>query len=188
MEKNKINLNMDLVYKIYLFFIKIPFILKGGKISPNSFLSPGYGFFGLHLKGVTIGKNVAIGRGATLNIAKKGAKIIIQDGSNIARYTNISSVKKITIGKKCLVSYNTTFLDHDHVLYKKDVSPLDSGLTKGEEIIIKDNCFIGAHCFILKGVTLGKQCVVGANSVVNKSFPDYSVIAGNPAKLIKKIK
>lgn len=179
---------MDLIYKIFLFFIRIPFILKGGKIGSNSFLSPGYGFFGLRLKGVIIGKKVAIGRGATLNIAKKGARISIQDGTNIARYVNISSVKKITIGKKCLISYNTTLLDHDHILYRKNISPIDSGLTQGEDIIIKDNCFIGAHCFILKGVTLGKQCVVGANSVVNKSFPDYSVIAGNPAKLIKKIK
>lgn len=179
---------MDIIYKIFLFFIRIPFILKGGKAGKNSFLSPGYGFFGLRLKGVILGNNVAIGRGATLNIAKKGAKIKIGDGTNIARYSNISTVKQITIGKKCLISYNTTFLDHDHVLFQKDVSPIDSGLTKGKEVIIKDNCFIGAHCFILKGVTLGKQCVVGANSVVNKSFPDYSVIAGNPAKLIKKIK
>ena len=179
---------MKLIYKIFLFFIKIPFIIKGGKIGKNSFISPGYDFFGVQLKGITIFKNVLIGRSATLNIAKKNSQINIKDGTNIARSCNISAAKKITIGKKCLISYNVSILDHDHVLDKKGISPIDSGITKGQEIIIGDNCFIGAHCFILKGVTLGKQCVVGANSVVNQSFLDYSVIAGNPAKLIKTIK
>lgn len=179
---------MKLIYKIFLFFIKIPFILKGGKIGKNSFISPGYDFFGVQLNGVYIKNNVLIGRNNTLNIAQKNGQIKINNGTNIARSCNISAAKKITIGKKCLISYNTSILDHDHVLDKKGISPIDSGITNGQEIIIGDNCFIGAHCFILKGVTLGKQCVVGANSVVNQSFPNYSIIAGNPAKLIKTIK
>lgn len=179
---------MKLIYKIFLFFIKIPFILKGGKIGKNSFISPGYDFFGVQLKGISIGNNVLIGRNNTLNIAQKNGQIKINNGTNIARSCNISAAKKITIGKKCLISYNTSILDHDHVLDKKGTSPIDSGITNGQEIIIGDNCFIGAHCFVLKGVTLGKQCVVGANSVVNRSFPDYSIIVGNPAKLIKTIK
>ena len=179
---------MKLIYKIFLSFIKIPFIIKGGKIDKNSYISPGYDFFGVILKGITIGKKVLIGRESTLNIAKKNAHINIGNGTNIARFSNISATKKIIIGKKCLISYNVSILDHDHIVDKKNISPIDSGVTQGQEIIIGDNCFIGAHCFILKGVKLGKQCVVGANSLVNKSFPDYSVIAGNPAKLIKKIK
>ena len=179
---------MKLIYKIFLFFIKIPFLLKGGKIGNNSFISPGYDFFGVQLKGIFLGNNVLIGRGAILNIAQKNAQIKVGNGTNIARFCNISAAKKITIGKKCLISYNISLLDHDHNLNKKRISPIDSGITSGQEIIIGDDCFIGAHSFILKGVRLGKQCVVGANSVVNKSFPDYSIIAGNPAKLIKTIK
>lgn len=179
---------MKLIYKIFLFFIKIPFIIKGGKIGKNSFISPGYDFFGVQLKGIFIKNNVLVGRGATLNIAKKNAKITIDNGTNIARYSNISATNKISIGKKCLISYNVSILDHDHIVDKLGVSPIDSGVTLGKKIIISDHCFIGAHCFILKGVKLGKQCVVGANSVVNRSFPDYSIIAGNPAKLIKTIK
>jgi acetyltransferase-like isoleucine patch superfamily enzyme len=61
-------------------------------------------------------------------------------------------------------------------------------LTEGEGIVIEDDCFIGGYCFVLKGVHLGKHCIVGANSVVTKSFPAYSVIAGSPAKLMKSLK
>ena len=95
---------MKLIYKIFLFFIKIPFILKGGKIGKNSFISPGYDFFGVQLNGVYIENNVLIGRNNTLNIAQKNGQIKINNGTNIARSCNISADKKITIGKKCLIS------------------------------------------------------------------------------------
>ena len=52
------------------------------------------------------------------------------------------------------------------------------------EIRIGDNCFIGAHSIILPGVTLGKEVIVGAGAVVTKSYPDGSIVAGNPARLI----
>jgi acetyltransferase-like isoleucine patch superfamily enzyme len=54
------------------------------------------------------------------------------------------------------------------------------------EVRLGPNCFIGYHAIILPGVQLGAHCIVGANSVVTKSFPAYCMIAGVPAKLIKK--
>jgi len=54
-------------------------------------------------------------------------------------------------------------------------------------VIIGDNCWIGARVFIREGVIIGKNCVIGANSVVVNDVPDYTVYAGVPAKLIKKI-
>lgn len=52
------------------------------------------------------------------------------------------------------------------------------------KICIGDNAFIGAHAIILPGVTIGNRCIVGAGAVVTKSFPDGSIIGGNPARLI----
>ena len=53
-------------------------------------------------------------------------------------------------------------------------------------IHIDDGCFIGANSIILKGTTLGKNCVVGAGSVVSGKFPDNVIVAGNPARIIKE--
>ena len=59
---------------------------------------------------------------------------------------------------------------------------------KKRPIIIGDGCFIGSNSIILKGTNLGKNCVVGAGSVVSSSFPDNVIIAGNPATIIKENK
>ena len=55
-----------------------------------------------------------------------------------------------------------------------------------KDTIIGENCFIGYGVAIQAGTKLGKQCIVGANAVVRGDFPDYSVIAGVPAKIIRK--
>tara|TARA_R110002110_G_scaffold61225_6_gene172130 strand:+ start:31527 stop:31835 length:309 start_codon:yes stop_codon:yes gene_type:complete len=54
------------------------------------------------------------------------------------------------------------------------------------EIQIGDNIFIGKGALILPGVTVGNNCIVGANAVVTKSFPEGSIIAGNPARVVRK--
>lgn len=180
---------MNIFSKIVSHLISVPARIKGVKFGKNSYIGPGYDIKPV-LKGVTLGNNVIIGKNAWLDISRytKNAEIMIGDGTQMGRNAVISSCKKIHIGKKCLLSYNVSIVDHDHNILDPSISPLDGGITEGREVIIEDECFIGAHSFILKGVHLGKHCVVGANSVVTKSFPAYSVIAGNPAKLIRVIK
>jgi acetyltransferase-like isoleucine patch superfamily enzyme len=180
---------MNIFSKIIGYIISIPARFKGMKFGENSFIGPGYDLDPI-LKGVVLGDNVVIGRRAWLDISKytQGGQIFIGDGTQIGRNVVISACKRITIGKNCLISYNVSLMDHDHNVLNPDIPPLEGGITEGKEIIIEDECFIGAHSFILKGVRLGKHCVVGANSVVTKSFPAYSVIAGNPARLIRTLK
>jgi len=180
---------MNIFSKIIGYIISIPARFKGMKFGENSFIGPGYDLDPI-LKGVVLGDNVVIGRRAWLDISKytQGGQIFIGDGTQIGRNVVISACKRITIGKNCLISYNVSLMDHDHNVLNPDIPPLEGGITEGKEIIIEDECFIGAHSFILKGARLGKHCVVGANSVVTKSFPAYSVIAGNPARLIRTLK
>ncbi|MFA6194053.1 MAG: acyltransferase [Parcubacteria group bacterium] len=180
---------MNIFSKIVAYLISIPARIKGMKFGKNSFIGPGYAVAPI-LKGVVLGNNVIVGRSAWLDISRetKGAKIFFGDGTQAGRNLVVSACKKISIGKKCLLSYNVTLVDHDHDVFDPDISPMDAGITEGHEITVEDECFIGAHSFVLKGVHLGEHCVVGANSVVTKSFPAYSVIAGSPAKLIRTLK
>ena len=175
---------MRFFYRAIVYLNTIPARLKGMKFGRGSALGPGYDFLFVKLNNITLKDNVLIGRNAWLENVTNDACIIIDNNSNIGRFVTISCASKITIGKKCLISYNVTILDHDHNFKELDI--FTSGITKGAQIVIDDGCFIGAHSFILKGVHLGKNCVVGANSVVTKSFEDNSIIAGNPAKFIKK--
>ncbi len=180
---------MNALSKIFAYLISIPARAKGMKFGRNSFIGPGYPIAPI-LRGIVLGDNVRIGRNAWFDISRytHGGQILIGDGTQIGRNAVISACKKIEIGKRCLISYNVSIIDHDHNVMQAGISPLEGGITEGQEVIIEDECFIGAHSFILKGVRLGRHCVVGANSVVTKSFPACSVIAGSPAKLIRLLK
>jgi acetyltransferase-like isoleucine patch superfamily enzyme len=180
---------MNIFSKTISHLISIPARIKGMKFGKNSFIGPRYDIKPI-LRGVELGDNVIVGKNAWFDISRytKGAKIFVGDGTQAGRNLVISACKNIYIGKECLLSYNVSIMDHDHNVLDPDISPLEGGITEGQEVIIEGKCFIGAHSFILKGVHLGKHCVVGANSVVTDSFPSHSVVAGNPAKLIRTLK
>jgi acetyltransferase-like isoleucine patch superfamily enzyme len=91
-----------------------------------------------------------------------------------------------TIGDRTLVGPNVSFFSAAH--------PLDPALRNGlrgpemgKEIHIGEDCWIGGNAIILPGVTIGKGSTVGAGSVVTKNVPDFTVVAGNPARIIRKI-
>lgn len=88
----------------------------------------------------------------------------------------------IIIGRNVWIAPNVGIIATNH-------DPFDPSKHKeGENVIIEDNCWIGMNAVILPGVKLGKNTVVGAGSVVTKSFPEgHCVIAGNPAKKIKDL-
>lgn len=112
----------------------------------------------------------------------------------------------ITFGNDIFVAWGTYFYDHDsHSLdYKerrKDLARQIEDYKAGRNFIasknweavnsnpikIDDDAWIGMNCIILKGVTIGKGAIVGAGSVVTHDVPDWTVVAGNPAKIIKEI-
>ncbi len=113
-------------------------------------------------------------------------KLKIEDKVTVGLCTMISAVKKIHIQKNVLISQHCFIGDHNHE-YKDITTPIRfQGLTNIKPIIIKEGAWIGANCTICTGVTIGKNSVVGANSVVTKSIPDFSVSVGTPAKVIKR--
>ncbi len=99
----------------------------------------------------------------------------------------ICASQKIRIGNNVNIGANTSIVD-------SDFHPIDPSLRRTQPqqansfpIVIEDDVFIGMNCLILKGVTIGKGTVIGAGSVVSKNLPPFSIAAGNPAKVIKKI-
>lgn len=117
------------------------------------------------------------------------------------------SRNRIVIGNHVTIAWGCTIYDHDsHSLdyreRRKDIDREIANIRRGEEfiqdkdwstvnskpIIIKDDAWIGMNAIILKGVTVGRGSVVGAGSVVTKDVPDWTVVAGNPAVVVKQIK
>lgn len=123
-----------------------------------------------------------------------GAVIEIGDNAGISGAT-IYARKGIHIGKNTCIGGNCKILDNDfhpidaedRLKLLQDVHGGDSDLVPSKEIHIGENCFIGCNSIILKGTVLGDGCVVGAGAVVSGKFEGNSVIAGNPARVIKKL-
>lgn len=119
-------------------------------------------------------------------VARYGGRISIGSGCGISGST-IYAMKEIIIGDNVLIGGNCKIIDNDfHPLPVSQRIKQKNEDIKKRPITIGDGCFIGANSIILKGTVLGRNCVVGAGSVVSGTFPDNVIIAGNPAKIIKE--
>lgn len=71
--------------------------------------------------------------------------------------------------------------------HETDVRSRRDGVEFARPVTIGDDCCIGGHSVILPGVTIGKGCTVAAGSIVTKDVPDWSVVMGQPAKVVRKV-
>jgi acetyltransferase-like isoleucine patch superfamily enzyme len=136
------------------------------------------------------GKNVVIQKDCWLNIAYNnpapGPMISIDEGTNIGRRCTISAANKISIGKFVLFAPNVFIADTHHQYQKIGIPIMHQGITThDDQIMIGDEAWIGINTVIMGNVKVGKHCVIGANSVVNRDIPDHCVAVGNPAKVVK---
>ncbi|PWI57515.1 hypothetical protein BM613_08445 [Sulfoacidibacillus thermotolerans] len=131
------------------------------------------------------GENVFIAEHAWLSFPRPGSRLTIGDNSQIGRFFGVSCASNITIGHSCLIGERVFIADVGHSYEDPSVPILISGLTEAKPVHIGDDVLIGVGSFIGPGVTIGNHVMIGANSVVVKDVPSYSVIAGNPARIIK---
>ena len=143
---------------------------------------------------VRVGNNSLIK--AAISFDRERAKIIIGDRTFIGT-SNIVIADKIEIGNDVLIAWGCTIVDHNsHSIYwekrEQDVTNWVNGKkdwtnVKVKKIKICNKAWIGFNSIILKGITIGEAAVVSAGSVVTRDVPPYTIVGGNPARIIKKI-
>lgn len=134
---------------------------------------------------VSIGDNVKISKYCSI-YGSKNAPLKIGAGSYIGMFSILNGyANQLIIGENVSIAQNVNIMTDSGPNASEAMQqyfPLING-----SIIIGDHSWIGANVVIMPNVTLGEFCVVAANSFVNQSFPAYSVIGGNPAKIIKTL-
>lgn len=136
------------------------------------------------------GEGVVVQRDSWLNIAhdNPAVRYMIEFGSgvNIGRRATISASNRIVFGRNVLLGPNVLVTDHNHEYRHVGVAVVQQGITSTtNSVFIGDGTWIGTNSVVVGNVRIGKGCAVGANSIVTRDVPDYCVVAGNPARVVK---
>lgn len=159
------------------YMFEYPFILKGGQ-----YIKVG-GKFSTRARFRIEAWDIFLG-------VKYTPEIVIGDNVICNFDCHIGAINKVSIGNNVLIGSRVLITDHNHgqiIGTELNLPPHLRPLYSNGPVIIEDNVWIGEGVAILPNVKIGKNSIIGANSVVTQSFPPNSVIAGIPAKLIKTL-
>lgn len=187
----------------YLSYIqKFKVILYSGYISRkfnsyglNSTVSPFRKLTGSEY--ISIGKDVVIYDNVVLTAWDKyldknfSPTIKIGNGTSIGGECHISAINKIILGENVLLGRKITLVDNSHGLGNFEdlnLPPAKRNLSSKGSIIIGDNVWVGDKSTILAGVSIGRNSIIGSNSVITKDVPPNSIVGGVPGKILKESK
>jgi acetyltransferase-like isoleucine patch superfamily enzyme len=120
-----------------------------------------------------------LGSGVRLEIGD-GARLSIGAGTYIHRNGVIVAHERVEIGRNCLISWDVVIIDddhHDRMGVARRIAP----------VVIGDGAWIGCRAIVLKGVTIGEGALVAANAVVTRDVPPHTLVAGQPARVIREL-
>lgn len=136
-----------------------------------------------------LGNSVNIGHRSWLSVKDIGAcenpGLVIGDRSRLGNFNHIVAVGRITIGSDVLTADHVYISDNTHRYDDPETPVIRQEVRPLGETSIGDGSWLGENVCVF-GAKVGKHCVIGANSVVNRDIPDYCVAAGTPAKIIRR--
>jgi acetyltransferase-like isoleucine patch superfamily enzyme len=121
-----------------------------------------------------------------VDVTAKYGSLMIGSGTYVGQFSVICARQAITIGADCLIAEHVTIRDQDHDFGGARPTSRNGFVT--EPIRIGNNVWLGAKVTVLKGVTIGDNVVVGANSVVTRDLPNNVVAAGAPARVLRQLR
>jgi acetyltransferase-like isoleucine patch superfamily enzyme len=142
---------------------------------------------------IRVGNGVVLARDVWFNIPnvpnRTEPAIIIEDGCGLGRCSVISAKNRIHVERNTIFGPSVLVTDHNHGFEDLTVPIARQGMEQGGKIRIEEGCWIGFRAAIICNhgeLVIGRGSVVGANSVVSRSVPAYSVAVGNPARIVKQ--
>ncbi len=116
-----------------------------------------------------------------------GNKGIVRIGNNCRINENVY-IQSAVLGDNVLIAPNVAILASSHNFERTDIPIVEQGDTETKTVIIEDDVWLGRNVIVLPGITIGSGAIVGAGSIVTKNVAPFSIVAGAPAKLIRKRK
>lgn len=177
-----------LVRRIRMLFIYMMRLFCYGEIhlrchiGRGSWLTPSCIFLG---DGVYIGRNARIQGILRYNDRHFSPEIHIGDRVSIQQGIHLTCANRIVIGSNTAIAANVTITDIHHP-YEDIHVPIEKQDIEVKEVVIGEDCKIYNNSVILPGVHIGRHVTIGANSVVTKDMPDYTVAVGAPARIIRE--
>ena len=138
--------------------------------------------------GISIGAFVKIGAYAVLEalVPERGVTVRIEDGAYIGNFPRITAVGEVVIGAEAMLSDRVYVSDTGHV-YEDVTEPIKrQGLRDGRRVEIGPGAWVGIGAAIVGNIRIGRNAVVAANTVVRDDVPDCTVVAGNPAQVVRR--
>lgn len=138
---------------------------------------------------IAIGSGIYIGAGSwllTLDGYGSDVALRIGDGTQISGACVISAAQSVTLGEAVLLARNVYISDNLHAFSESDDPVLNQGVGKVSPVSIGGGAWLGQNVIVCPGVRIGRNAVVGANSVVLSDVPDYAVAVGVPARIVRQ--
>jgi acetyltransferase-like isoleucine patch superfamily enzyme len=138
---------------------------------------------------IRIGKNVAIASGSWFNVndrVPQFAGLSIGDNSFIGKRNFFSVGRSIVLRDYCLTAMNCAFIGSSHQYDNPMSAYMATGVTLAADIYVGANCFFGYGSQVIGSVRVGHGCVIGAGAVIRSDIPPFSLVVGNPARVIKR--